>query len=83
MSVRFNRVGRMYQLLPDNCIYNDVGAKLLCNVKDFEVLTNGKFIVIPKSYTPPLSNYQRGEYEVDPETNVQYQLYNGHRAIAL
>ena len=58
----------MFELLPDNCIYNDVGKKLLCNVKDFEVLLNGKFIIVPQSYLPPSSDYSIGEYDVDPTT---------------
>ena len=82
-SVRFNRNGRMYQLLPDGCVYNDVGAKLLCNVKDFEVLLNGKFIIVPENNINSIVNYANGEYDVDLSTNVLYQAYNDYRALAL
>lgn len=62
----------MYELLADDCIYNEAGTKLLCNVKDFEVLHNGKFIVIPIKNVLSSVDYEQGSYDVEPVTNVQY-----------
>ena len=82
VQVRFDRNGRMYQLLPDFCVYNDLGARLLCNVKDFEVYEDGSFITVPRNNITTTTNYGNGDFDVDAETNTRYQAYNGYRALA-
>lgn len=82
-AVRFDRNGRLYQLLGDNCIYNDEYVQLLCNVKDFEVLLNGKFIIIPVNYFVSRVDYSKGEYDINMNSNVSFQAYNGYRALGL
>lgn len=68
--VRFDRNGRMYELLPDWCIYDDKGAKLLCNVKDFEVLESGSFYIVPRTNITPFADYDNAEFDIDPDTQV-------------
>lgn len=83
IMVRFDRNGRMYRLLQDNCIYDDKSTKLLCNVRDFDVYEDGSFLIVPVKDIQPSVDYSKGEFEVDPSTNTKFQAYNNFRALAI
>ena len=45
-AVRFDLLGNRYFLDANNCVINDQGVQLTCNVKDFEVTADKKIYVI-------------------------------------
>ncbi|CDW90952.1 UNKNOWN [Stylonychia lemnae] len=83
-SVRFDRLGNMFYLGPDNCIYTEYHEKLLCGQMDFEVMADGKIIAIndgkgqSQYVTSENDNFMR-----DEDSGVQYKSYLGVKGITL
>ena len=78
--IRFNRIGVMYYLGTDNCVYSSKKVKLLCDVTNFEVTIDGKIVALT-DYDKPAGN--DGRLLRDPVSRTVYTKYNIYRDLTL
>jgi hypothetical protein len=59
-AVRFDLLGNMYYLRPDNCTLNSAKVVLACGLQDFEVTAEGKIVGISDGVSPTVDTVSGG-----------------------
>ncbi|CDW90321.1 UNKNOWN [Stylonychia lemnae] len=83
-AVRFDRLGTMYYLSPDNCVLNSEKVPLVCGLSDFEVTVNKQIIGLNDNSGKLAADQLVGAYHtVNNHAQYSYKALSGYKGITL
>ena len=76
-------MGDIYYLGADNCVYNSVYKKLVCNMKDFEVNLEGRIIGINDGLGGSFSHSMEEGYLYDMASETYYKSFKYYKGLTM
>ncbi|CDW72923.1 UNKNOWN [Stylonychia lemnae] len=83
-AVRFDRLGSMFYLTPDNCVLTSQNISLLCGVKDFEVTVDRKIFGLNDGSGRLPTDTLAGQWKTaSGDNSYSYKALSGFKGLTL
>ncbi|CDW84590.1 UNKNOWN [Stylonychia lemnae] len=83
-AVRFDRLGNIYYLTPDNCVLNSEKVELVCGLSDFEVTVKNEIIGLrDDSGTLTPDRLSDGYHQIVGNPKYSYKALTGYKGLTL
>ncbi|CDW81076.1 UNKNOWN [Stylonychia lemnae] len=82
-AVRFDRLGNIYYLDPENCVRNSEKVKLICGLSDFEVTVNKEILGLHDGSNLLQTDNLQSTYKAALVSPFKYKAITGFKGITL